>query len=152
MKLKPSLKQLAARRKFVAMVRKKAKAKKRDQLGSVGAVAKKTTKKKTGQYHKDTKSHNVNIRVVSGLDKVTRKGRKTAVHYTRMSGIEKTISSLMREYIAIYETKNFIVSEAHFRASSLQEAKRFARFHKTSTHEIKKHKNVSVRVKLYRNN
>ena len=71
MKLKPSLKQLAARRKFVAMVRKKAKAKKRDQLGSVGAVAKKTTKKKTKtpakSIHKDTNSHNVKIHVVSGI-------------------------------------------------------------------------------------
>ena len=110
MKLKPSLKQLAARRKFVAMVRKKAKAKKRDQLGSVGAVAKKTAKKKTGQYHKDTKSHNVNIRVVSGLDKVVKKGTKTAVLYTnfsrKISGLFDTsvindIDQLKKEYFVL---------------------------------------------------
>lgn len=47
-KKKPTAKQLAARKKFVEMVRAKAKA------------------KKIASTHKDTKSHNVNIRVVSG--------------------------------------------------------------------------------------
>lgn len=47
-KKKPTAKQLAARKKFVQMVRAKAKA------------------KKIASTHKDTKSHNVNIRVVSG--------------------------------------------------------------------------------------
>jgi len=33
----------------------------------VGAVKKKAAKKKSSRYHKDTKSHNVNIRVMSGI-------------------------------------------------------------------------------------
>ena len=32
-------------------------------------VTKKPVKKSTGSYHKDTKSHNVNIKVVSGVEK-----------------------------------------------------------------------------------
>lgn len=49
----------------------------------------KKTKKPARNYgsHKDTKSHNVNIRVVSGLDKVTRKGKKTIVYYSRIMGL-----------------------------------------------------------------
>ena len=90
-KKKPSAAQLAARAKFVAMVRAKSKAKK-------SATKKAATKK--ASTHKDTKSHNVNIRVVSGtkkktvakkkvsgLDKVVRRGTKTNVHYNRISGI-----------------------------------------------------------------
>lgn len=90
-KKKPSAAQLAARAKFVAMVRAKSKAKK-------SATKKSATKK--ASTHKDTKSHNVNIRVVSGtkkkavakkkvggLDKVVRRGSKTNVHYSRVSGI-----------------------------------------------------------------
>lgn len=34
----------------------------------VGAVKKKAAKKKSSNYHKDTKSHNVNIRVISGTE------------------------------------------------------------------------------------
>ena len=76
-KKKPSAKQLAARAKFVKMVRAR-------------AAAKKAGKKVAAGTHKDTKSHNVNIRVVSGLDKITRKGRKTIVHYSRVGGIAGT--------------------------------------------------------------
>jgi len=64
-KKKPTAKQLAARKKFVEMVRARAAAKK-----------KATTKKKSDPKKK-----------VSGLDKVVRKGRKTDVKYTRISGI-----------------------------------------------------------------
>lgn len=57
--------------------------------------------KKAGEMHTDTKSHNVNIRVVSGIKKkqifnkdkriagylgTGRKGRYTTVHYERLSG------------------------------------------------------------------
>jgi hypothetical protein len=114
-KKKPSAAQLAARAKFVKMVRAKAAAKK-----------------------------------VAGLDKVVRKGKKTSVYYSRVSGMEKTIAGLQRNYLAIYETSNKIVSDAVFKASSLQEAKRFAQFHKKQTPEISKHKNVRVKVKLYK--
>jgi len=39
----------------------------------VGAVKKKAAPKKSSSYHKDTKSHNVNIRVVSGIEKMSGK-------------------------------------------------------------------------------
>lgn len=62
-------------------------------------VAKKKTATKKSSYHKDTKSHNVNIRVVSGvrkkkisgLDGVSRKGKKTIVKYSRISGLDKIV-------------------------------------------------------------
>ena len=57
-KKKPSPAQLAARAKFVEMVRAKAKAKKSAKVAP-----------KKSASHKDTKSHNVNIRVVSGTKK-----------------------------------------------------------------------------------
>ena len=63
-KKKPSAAQLAARAKFVAMVRAKSKAKK-------SATNKAST-------HKDTKSHNVNIRVVSGTKRKPLQKRRLA--------------------------------------------------------------------------
>jgi hypothetical protein len=67
-KKKPSAAQLAARAKFVAMVRAKSKAKK--------SAPKKAAKKKVAK------------KKVSGLDKVVRRGTKTNVHYSRISGID----------------------------------------------------------------
>ena len=64
-KKKPSPAQLEARAKFVKMVRAKAAAKKK-------AAPKKGVAKK-----------------ITGLDKITRKGKKTLVHYSRVSGIKK---------------------------------------------------------------
>lgn len=147
-KKKPTAAQLAARAKFTAMVKAKAAARKKP--GSKSIAAPKKVAKKVVSKHKDTKSHNVNIRVVSGLDKVTRKGKKTIVNYSRMNGIDKTIAGLQKNYLAIYETSNRIVSDAVFKATSLQEAKRFAQFHKKQTPEISKHKNIRVKVKLYK--
>ncbi len=69
-KKKPSAKQLAARAKFVAMVRAKSKAKK-------SATKKAAPKKKSAP------------RKVTGLDKVVRKGRKTSVQYSRIAGLGK---------------------------------------------------------------
>jgi hypothetical protein len=40
-------------------------------------TAKKAAPKKTSSYHKDTKSHNVNIRVMSGIGTVTEKIQKS---------------------------------------------------------------------------
>jgi len=68
-KKKPSAAQLAARAKFIEMVRAKSKAKK--SATKKAATKKSATKKsvtKKVATHKDTKSHNVNIRVVSGVD------------------------------------------------------------------------------------
>jgi len=92
-KKKPSAAQLAARAKFVKMVRAKAaksKAAKKVATKKVGAYKKpklfKPTKKQTAaavkrlveqttkkpSTHKDTKSHNVNIRVLSGIGNINK--------------------------------------------------------------------------------
>ena len=69
-KKKASPAQLAARKKFVEMVRAKAKAKK-------------------------TATKKVTVKKVAGLDKVVRKGKKTDVKYSRISGItQKSIHTL----------------------------------------------------------
>ena len=66
----PSKAQLAARKKFVEMVRAKAKAKK-------------------------TATKKVIVKEVAGLDKVVRRGKKTDVKYSRISGItQKSIHTL----------------------------------------------------------
>jgi len=73
-KKKPSAAQLAARAKFVAMVRAKSKAKKSATKKATvkKAKPKKEAKKKVAtkkaSTHKDTKSHNVRISVVSGVN------------------------------------------------------------------------------------
>jgi len=77
-KKKPSAAQLAARAKFVAMVRAKSKAKK--------SSTKKATVKKSAPK-KAAKKKAVAKKKVSGLDKVVRRGTKTNVHYSRISGI-----------------------------------------------------------------
>ena len=76
-KKKPSAAQLAARAKFVAMVRAKSKAKK--------SATKKTTVKKAAP--KKAAKKKVVKKKVSGLEKVVRRGSKTNVHYSRVSGI-----------------------------------------------------------------
>jgi hypothetical protein len=75
-KKKPTAKQLAARAKFVAMVRAKSKA------------SKTATKKAAPKKH--------TVKKVSGLDKVVRRGKKTSVQYTRIAGVEK-------QYIGTYK-------------------------------------------------
>jgi len=142
-KKKPSAAQLAARAKFVKMVRAKAAAKK----ASAKKIIRKPSKIDDLLLLDEIKGR---AKKVAGLDKVVRKGKKTSVYYSRVSGIQKTIAGLQRNYLAIYETSNKIVSDAVFKASSLQEAKRFAQFHKKQTPEISKHKNVRVKVKLYK--
>jgi hypothetical protein len=56
--------------------------------------------------HKDTKSHNVNIRVMSGLDKVTRKGKKTTVSYSRISGMPQYKDPDMARELYLYSTND----------------------------------------------
>lgn len=55
------------------------------EIGSVGKAKKPA--KKTGSIHKDTKSHNVNIRVVSGIKKP--KIEKAAVNMDALNGVIK---------------------------------------------------------------
>lgn len=70
----------------------------------VGAVKKKAAKKSV-KLHKDTKSHNVNIKV-GGYEGTSKKGKYTNVHYTnsRIKGIKtpsayiKTIGKLSTNY------------------------------------------------------
>jgi len=54
--------------KKVGAVKKKAAPKKKAAVKKA-SPKKKAASKKTDSYHKDTKSHNVNIRVMSGIDK-----------------------------------------------------------------------------------
>jgi hypothetical protein len=79
--------------------------------------------------HKDTKSHNVNVRVVSG--------------------IQKTISGMQKKYIALYTHKSSVIHMDVFNASSLLEARKYAQAHKKNTPELIRYKNVKTTVKLY---
>ena len=92
-KKKPSAAQLAARAKFVKMVRAKAAAKKKAAT-KVGAYKKpklfKPTKKQTEAAVKRLVKQSVAVKKVSGLDKVVRKGKKTSVYYSRIGGIANT--------------------------------------------------------------
>jgi hypothetical protein len=74
------------------------------------APKKKTSTKKTVSTHKDTKSHNVNIRV--------------------MSGINKMVGYLRREYIAVFHLPNGTAENEIFTATSLKEAKGAANMYK----------------------
>ena len=84
-------------------------------LKKVGAVKKKSAPKKAAtkritDIHKDMNSHNVKIKI--------------------MSGIEKSIGAMQRQYVAVYDNPNGSSDYEIFKASSLQEAKKFAQFHK----------------------
>lgn len=161
-KKKPTAKQLAARKKFVEMVRAKARA------------------KKIATTHKDTKSHNVNVKVVSGMKKksekrqtgtsvkskdklyealppgkrTTGKGKTKHTYYERRAnrsdkpgsllGIGRTIAGMKKTYIALYETKNDMFSIV-FDATSLSEARSIAQLHKRHTPSLSK---TRVKVKL----
>ena len=66
----------AAAKAFMAKIRAakgKTKVKAKAKTKKVGAVKKVMPTKKSSSMHKDTKSHNVNIRVVSGIDKNTQR-------------------------------------------------------------------------------
>lgn len=105
-------KQRAARAKFKAVVAEAKKLRKKNpKLTQAQAVkqafaisySKKRAGKKLGETHKDTKSHNVNIRVLSGTKKTIenkekrifgylgtrKKGRFTTVHYEKLSGYKE---------------------------------------------------------------
>jgi len=74
------------------------------------AAKKKAAPKKVTSSHKDTKSHNVNIRV--------------------MSGINKMIGNLRRQYIAVFHLSDGSAENEVFSATSLKEAKVFASMYK----------------------
>ena len=81
-------KQRAARAKFKAVVKEASKLRKKNpKLTQAQAVkqawaisySKEGKGKKLGEYHKDTKSHNVNIRVVSGIKINYKRGKLGAL-------------------------------------------------------------------------
>jgi len=102
-----ALKQAFAKNKKVGAVKKKAGIKK-------AAPKKKSATKKADRIDKDNKSHNVNIRVVSGVKK----------------GINQSMLGLLKQYIAVYNFPNGSSDYEMFNATSLAEAKKFAQFHK----------------------
>jgi len=90
-KKKPSPGQLAARAKFVAMVRAKSKAKK--------SATKKAAPKKAAIKKK-----------VTGLDSVKRIKNKTQVNYSRMGAIETQLKRVINGRIYVCE---FITADKH---------------------------------------
>lgn len=108
---KPSAKQLAARAKFVKMVRARAAAKKKAAPKKKAAAKKRVASKKVSikrvkrpivkraSTHKDTKSHNVNIRVVSGIGNIYKDS------ILIRSAIEKDIKNTLGIISAMNEQK-----------------------------------------------
>lgn len=66
-------------------------------------------------------------------------------------GIQKTINGMQKTYIALYESKDNIVEDAIFEATSLFEAKRYANQYKRHSPEFKKYKSIRTSVRLYKN-
>ena len=113
---KPSAKQLAARAKFVKMVRAKAaKSKAAKKVGAIKIVEKgenkltrpkkvyQQTRSKSGTFkslkriagttkHKDTKSHNVKINVMSGVNTYAMIALKDSLE--RLASAEKNLSNV----------------------------------------------------------
>lgn len=126
----PKLTQAAAVKQAFAILYSKDKPKKVGAVKKKAAPKKKAAVKKANSVHKDTKSHNVNIRVVSGMKK----------------GINQSMLSLLKEYIAVYKFSDNSSNYEMFRATSLVEAKKFAQFHKR-----KENIKAKVIVKLIKN-
>lgn len=137
-KKKPTAKQLAARKKFVEMVRARAK-------------AKKSSKRQTGTT---TKSKDKKIQALPpGKRIVKHRGAKSTTYTERRAnrsdkgkllGIGRTIAGMRKTYIALYESKNDMFSIT-FDATSLSEARSIAQLHKRHTPSLSK---TRVKVKL----
>jgi hypothetical protein len=123
-KKKPSAAQLAARAKFVKMVRAKAAAKKK-------AAPKKIAAKK-----------------VAGLDKITKKGKKTTVHYSRVSGVKKYDYNQL-ENITLTRVNNDVNGNPryvlHFLEVLNKEEQAFLPFSKKYEYALKKAKKIGGR-------
>lgn len=83
-------------------------------IGTIGATKKKTVKKRPAakSIHKDTKSHNVKISVMSGYKGTKHKGRNTYVHYSRISGMPNYTDPDMARELDLYATND---SELYYR-------------------------------------
>lgn len=108
------------RRGDVSVTRRKKRSAKSSARGSF-------MKLKTISGHYDTKSHNVNI---------------------KMGNIDKTISGMQKQFVALYQNKSHIVHMDVFYASSIQEARKYAQAHKKNTPELRKYKSIKTTVKL----
>lgn len=101
-------------------------------LKKVGAVKKKAAKK-SSSYHKDTKSHNVNIRVVSGLE----------INSLAMIKYKYTLQEIKRYEDAIKSLKErmkVMTSEERKKAKyALKNWQSFLSELKTHAKELKKH-------------
>ena len=95
-------------KKKIGSVKKKA-AKKKAAPKKKAPSKKKAVARNYGS-HKDTKSHNVRISVVSGINKL--------------------FNIMKREYIAVFHLKNGSAENEIFSAISLNEAKKFANIYK----------------------
>ena len=76
----------------------------------IGAVKKKAAPKKKSNYHKDTKSHNVNIKVVSGITKGQFNMKKTW---------ENVYGKLAQEYISTTDTKKKAIIQKEMKTVKL---------------------------------
>lgn len=93
-KSNPKLKWIDAVKKASKLMPKKTASKK------VGAVKKKAAKKTAVKKHVDTKSHNVNIRVVSGAKKPNYKKPSAATklqHYSWLTGREQSLLGVIAQ-------------------------------------------------------
>ena len=86
-------------KKTVGAVKKKAAPKKK------AATKKKAVAKKSGSYHKDTKSHNVNIKVMSGIGKLD----KNLVD--RLNYVQKEIEKIEITRMNFVHYKNDLIKE-----------------------------------------
>lgn len=64
----------------------------------IGAIKKKSAVK--SNYHKDTKSHNVNIRVISGITKNGELKRLTQLVSNTNNRLEKKVASMLKEKVS----------------------------------------------------
>jgi len=89
----------------------------------MGAVKKKSAPKKSSSYHKDTKSHNVNIRVISGID-----DQMSAIR----NNLEKSIDYYMKRIAMIQN------AYGRLSASEKLQAKKIIKRYKTTITKLLK--------------
>lgn len=125
-KKKPSPAQLAARAKFAAMARARAKAAKgktkkigKTPLATSTRIKPSRKKPSTSSRHTDTKSHNVKISVMSGVEDIERQLNDLKYLLKRINEYETTLTTLQKikpqnrtkfDVVAIDKAKNRIKS------------------------------------------
>lgn len=141
-KKKPSPAQLAARAKFVAMVRAKSKAKKSATKKATvkKAAPKKAAKKKVAtkksSLHKDTKSHNVRINVVSGIDATNMSLRQIKINNESIDRLSKLL--LKNKESVKYYPYNTTHYKNYFKQKN-KEITNYVKMLKVQNTQLKKH-------------